>query len=742
MPGIIRDAVIPSADMGFHPRRRIRFGSFELDVQTGELLRDGAKVDLQDQPFQALALLLERSGEVVTREELSSRLWPEGTFVDFDRGLNKAINKLRVALRDSADKPRFIETLPQRGYRFVAPVEATATQDLEMGAPLAVPSDSAGSSPSGQVAGSRKILPWFIAVLMALVAIATFGIKWRAPEKPVDKPLLRLDLDVSPEEFSQPTISRDGMRIAFVSKNAVALRRLDQMKTTRLAGTEGGFFPFFSPDGQWIGFFANGKLNKVASDGGTPIALCRAAHPGGASWADDDHIIAVLDAHKEGLSRIPAAGGQPQPLTDSRADPSGALTHLWPQALPGGKAVLFAAVNGSAHGSLRILNLSDGKIKTVVENATCGRYLPGGYLVYYWQSKLYAAPVDADRWQTSAPAVPLVSGVSNGGGFGRGEFDVSSSGTLVYRAGTAGTSFVVSWLSPSGKAEPVLAKADSFLTPRLSPDGDRLAVALTEEDKQSLWIYDLKRETWARLTTERAVELLPAWTPDGQFLAFRSGNALAWARSDGSGNVERLAETNMNVAPWSFSSDGRWLCFWPLQPESDLWTVPVERSRGVMALGRPKPLLQRSGSKGAPAVSPDSRWIAYASNESGIFDIYVMPFSPTGGEPTGKWLVSSGGGTSPVWSRNRRELFYQGTDRHVHVAAYSLKGDTFLAEKPRIWSPALLGETGIFNAFDLAPDGNRVIALFAAEEPRANTLAQVLLNLDGELHRTFSPVRN
>src|SRR5260370_503687 len=150
---------------------------------------------------------------------------------------------------------------------------------------------------------------------------------------------------------------------------------------------------------------------------------------------------------------------------------------------------------------------------------------------------------------------------------------------------------------------------------------------------------------------------MPTWTPDGEFLAFRSGDTLAWARSDGSGKVERLAGVSSNAGPWSFSADGRWLAFWPLQPGSDLWIVPVERAPGVLRLGQPQPLLQQPGAKGAPAISPDDRWVAYASDESGRFEIYVMPFSPQAKTMGGKWPVSNGGGHTPVWSRNTPELF-------------------------------------------------------------------------------------
>ena len=402
--------------------------------------------------------------------------------------------------------------------------------------------------------------------------------------------------------------------------------------------------------------------------------------------------------------------------------------------LPGGKSVLFAASNGSGQGGLRILTLNDGKVKTIIENTTHGRYL-SGHLIYYREGTLFAAPMNADRLVITGPPVPLVQGVSNTGNWRRAEFDLSSNGTLVYRGGSAGTSFVLSWLDSAGKTVPVISKPGQYGSPSLSPDGSRLALSVIQEGKQNLWVYDLRRETLNRLTSDADPVMLPTWTRDGEYLAFRSGNALAWKRSDGSGKTEYLAGVSPNAGPWSFSADGKWLAFWPLEDGSDLWIAPVERKPGLLKMGQPQLLLQQAGSKGAPAISPDGRWVAYTSNESGRFEIYVMPFSPQGRAVGQKWLVSNGGGTGPIWSHNGRELFYQSLDRRIGVAAYAVRGDSFVAEKARHWSETRLVDTGYFSSFDVARDGKHVVAMFAAEDSRAATLVRVLLHVDGELRR-------
>jgi dipeptidyl aminopeptidase/acylaminoacyl peptidase len=399
--------------------------------------------------------------------------------------------------------------------------------------------------------------------------------------------------------------------------------------------------------------------------------------------------------------------------------------------------VLFAATDGSSEGSLRVLTPNTGKLKTLVENSTYGRYLASGYLVYYQHGTLFAEPMDVGRLKLTGPAVPLVDGVSYSSNIGRADFDLSASGTLVYRRRTGATNLVPSWLYTSGKIERVLLKPGNYYTPRLSPDGTRLALSVDQEGQQNLWIDDLGRETMTRLTFDSAADLVPTWTPDGEFLAFRSGNTLAWTRSNGSGKVERLAAFSRSANPGSFSADGKWLALSQVDPQTgfDLWIVPVERTPGALRLGKPQSLLQQAGTQFAPAISPDDRWVAYTSDESGRFEIYVMPFSPQAPARGGKWQMSNGGGTGPRWSQNGRELFYQGLDRRVQVASYTVKGDSFVAEKPHFFSEKRLADPGFYSSFDVAPDGKRVLVLLDADDAKPETHLRVLLNVDSELRR-------
>jgi serine/threonine protein kinase/Tol biopolymer transport system component len=577
----------------------------------------------------------------------------------------------------------------------------------------------------------RQNLPWAIAAALAFLGAISLWAPWRTPPAASERPYLQLDLNTGSDQVSQPAISRDGMRVVFVSKGALALRRLDEGKNTPLPGTEDAFAPFFSPDGRWVAFFAHRKLQKIAVDGGAPITLCEALGEGGGTWGDDDHIVAAL-TKGGGLSQIPAAGGTPQPLTDPTADAS-APAHLWPQALPDGKGLLYGASNGSWQGSIRVRTPHDGE-KILVQDSTHGRYLAGGYLVFHRRGTLFAAPMDLGRLQLTGPAVPLVDEVSYSDT--RADFDVSVSGTLIYYRSTLAANLVPSWLYPSGKSEPLM-KPGNYMYPRLSPDGKRLALSVIADGNQNLWVYEISREILTRLTFAADPDLFPAWTSDGDFLAFRSGNTLAWTRSDGSGKLERLAVVNSTVAPRSFSPDGKWLTFWPVGARSDLWVVPVERTPGTLKLGSPARLWQRAGTEGAPTISPDGKWVAYTSDESGNFEIYVKPFEPHGTTRSAKWQASNDGGATPVWSSDGRSLFYQNGHR-VMVTDYKAQGESFVVEKPRIWSERRLGDAGFFPGYDVAPDSTRILALLASEDVKPDTFLHVLLNVGSELRRRTS----
>jgi serine/threonine-protein kinase len=583
--------------------------------------------------------------------------------------------------------------------------------------------DAAAPQTTGTAAqsapASTRTLPWAVAAALVVVAaVMAFG--WWRSTRPVEqalRPLVRLDVDLGPDVSlgsvagANEIISPDGTRIVYVSKNRLFTRRLDQPNATELARTQGALAPFFSPDGQWIAFFAGTKLQKISVDGGSAIILCDAPLGRGGSWNEDGNIIAALSG-TAGLSRIPSAGGPPTPVTDLQ---NGELTHRWPQILPRGKAVLFTAhtaTNGFDRANIEVMSLADHSRKTLVRGGTYSRYLPSGHLVYVNRGTLFAVPFDADRLEVHGTPAPVLDQIGYNAQLGSAQLDFSQTGTLIYRSGGAGGGLLtVAWLDGAGKVQPLLAKPGAYVNPSLSPDGQRLAVEVVEGSGTDIWVYDWQRDTMTRLTFTGTADGA-VWSPDGRYIAFLAvGEGLSVIRSDGSGKPQPLTQSKNRQLPRSFAPDGKRLVFF--EPASgtgnDLWTVPLESDNAGLRAGKPEVFLQTQTN--ALAFSSDGRWMAYASNESGTDQVYVRAFPDTGG----KWQISNSGGTWPMWSRNGRELFFETLDNHVMVATYAVKGDSFAADKPRMWSEKQLGTSGGRKNVDLAPDGKRIATLMLVE---------------------------
>jgi DNA-binding winged helix-turn-helix (wHTH) protein/Tol biopolymer transport system component len=766
--------------------RPIRFGVFEVDQHAGELHRQGLRIKIREQPFQILLLLLAHPGEVVSREELQKQLWPADTFVDFDRGLNKAVNHLREALGDSAESPRFIETLPKRGYRFIAPLEAgppngrlvepipeTPHAPTEQLKPLthAHPPGAPGATHRSRLKLSAS-LPWIIAGFSSVVAAISGALLWRAT-LPADRPMMRFSVDLGPEairgrsdsgELFNPIISPDGTRLVFFAKAAdgseqLAMRRLDQSNVTILAGTEGAFDPFFSPDGQWIGFFAGKKLRKIPLQGGAAVSLCNTASlERGASWGEGGAIIANLDNYH--LFRLPAIGGEPQVI--GKPELHGERTWRWPQVLPGGESVLFTgAVSASAaafnSANIEVLSLKSGQVKVVRRGGSFGRYLSSGHLIYFHQGTLYGVPFDLGRLETRGAAVPLLEDIADPEGFWLGRVSFSRTGILLYASGVKPGVARIAWLDSAGKVQPVVSPSISASrqpeTPRLSPDGNRLALAMAGD----LFVNDLQVGTITRLTVDGALNRHPVWTPDGQHIVYGSDVPTSdgefdiwWIRGDGSGKPEKLFGERTPLQVFSISSDGHTLAFVRTGKDRsfEIWTLSLNlKDPEHPKSGKPEPFVSESLSQVDPAFSPDGRWIAYVStNGAGLGgQITVRPFPST--PSSGRWQISESesGAKFPVWSRNRRELFYVNSANRIMVVGYTANENSFLPEKPRQWSPAALfrpTDNALWN-LDIGPDGQRFVVLAPPEaknEEPATVHANILLHFFDELRRRLPSI--
>ncbi|HSY91916.1 MAG TPA: protein kinase [Candidatus Binatus sp.] len=585
------------------------------------------------------------------------------------------------------------------------------------------PSDVA-TSPSST--GRHQSLPWVAVAVLAVVAAGASWVAYRATRPAELKPLVRLEVDLGRDVYlnalggSDIILSPDGTRIAYLSRNHLFTRKLDQLGATELQITAGATSPFFSPDGQWIGFIAGGKLRKVSVDGGAEIALCDAAASyTGADWGEDGNIIASLRV-SGGLSQVPSAGGTPSPVTELEGEER---THRWPQILPGAKAVLFTAENatvGFDDAHIDVVTLTDHHRKTLQRGGTFGRYLAAsegkGYLTYVSRGTLFAVPFDPEKLETSGSPKPVLQPVSYSSMFGSAKLSFSRTGTLLYRSREIDASrVVIQWMDADGKSKSLLDKPGLFVNPRISPDGERLAVA-NDDAKSGIWIYDIRRDTLSPLTGERN-GAHPVWTPDGRYVVYQAADGISFARADGGGRPQLLSASKEFQYPAAFSPDGKTLAFYQSGPQGfELWILPVEHEGEILKAGKPE-LFQRTifGDRGA-RFSADGRWLAYSSNESGSSQVYVRAFPDKGGH----WQISSNGGTTPIFSRDGKDLFFFDVpDDRIMVASYSAKGDSFVAEKPRVWSSqnvALTMSGAVGAQYDLSPDGKHIaVATYAGD---------------------------
>jgi hypothetical protein len=593
----------------------------------------------------------------------------------------------------------------------------------------------------------RRSLPWIAVAVLAVVATYASWIAYRSTQLAELKPLVRLDVDLGHDVYlnalggSDIIISSDGTRIAYLSRNHLFTRKLDQPGAAELPVTAGATSPFFSPDGQWIGFFAAGKLRKISVDGGGEVVLCNASSSyTGADWGEDGNIVASLRI-SGGLSRLPSTGGTPTPVTELVGEER---THRWPQILPGGEAILFTVENftvGFDDARVEVVSLTDHRRRTLQRGGTYGRYLPSpggkGYLTYVNRGTLFAVPFDPKKLETLGSPMPVLGQVSYSAMFGSAKVSFSRTGTLVYRSRELDASrVVIQWLDSQGKSQALLDKPGLFVNPHLSPDGQRLAVA-NDDVHSGIWIYDIRRDTLSPLTGERN-GTHPVWTPDGQYIVYQAPDGIRYSRADGGGGGQPLTENKEFQYPSAFSPDGKRLAFYQGGAQGfDLWTMPVEREGEKLKAGMPQLFQHTSYGERGASFSPDGRWLAYSSNESGSSQVYVRAFPDKGGH----WQVSSDGGTSPIFSRNGKELFFFDVpDDRIMVASYSVKGGSFVGEKPRAWSEQSVALTmgGAVGAqYDLALDGKRIaVATYAAGSAQQDAGHVIFLeNFIDELQR-------
>src|SRR5262249_4767982 len=538
----------------------------------------------------------------------------------------------------------------------------------------------------------------------------------------------------------------------------------DQLAAAALPGTEGAASPFFSPDGKWLGFFADGKLKKISVTGGAAVTLCDAPNGRGASWADDESIV-FLPQNGPGISlaRVSSSGGKPQAAL-SLAD--GEVTQRWPQALPGGKAILFtssASSGGFEDANIVVADLTTGARKIIQRGGYFGRYVDSGHLVYMHDATLFATAFDLDRREARGQPIPVVEGIAGGGsaaGFGTGaagaaQFAVSRTGALAYSSGITSSDMVpMQWMDRAGKTTQLRTTATNWSNPQIAPDGQRMAVEIHDGKQFDLWVVDIARDIPSRITFDAADDETPVWSPDGRRIAFSSRRArtgmattamtfnLYSQRADGSGDTQRLTESATPQFLGSWHPSGRAIAFWEgnrQTSQTDLMILPMEGDEASgWTPGKPTVFLSNGFTALEPAFSPDGRWLAYSANDNGRFEVYVRPYPARGR----KCQISIDGGLHETWSRSRHELLCARLDGRIMVVSFSADGDWFKADKPRQWSERRLTQRPRYRPFDIHPDGER-LALAVVEE-RAAAAPQdrvvIVFNFFDELRR-IAPVK-
>jgi serine/threonine protein kinase len=601
--------------------------------------------------------------------------------------------------------------------------------------------------PIAQIPVWRRLMPWGIgfAVGLILASLATWFLK-TAPAPP-PRLVTRFTISLPQGQSliggvdSAIAISPDGARLAYVASQSgspqqLYLRAMNDPDAKPISGTEGATSPFFSPDGQWLGFFAAGKLKKISITGGAALTLCDAStgYADHASWGANDTIVFRSGDLRE-VVQVSAAGGAAK--STAARDTKSQNSDLWPEFLPGANAVLSAAgvagtTNLASTSHVVVHSLETGERRELVGGSS-PTYAPTGHLIYAQAGTLTAVPFDLRRLATTGSPVPVLENVAESTVTGITQYSFSSNGTMVYLSG--GLQEVqrkLVWVDRKGAEQTLTAPARAYRTPRISPDGRQVAVGGVDAD---IWLYDVTRDSLSRLTFHSGA--VPAWSPDGKRIAFASnggkGNRnIYWQPADGSGSAEPLTtfpENAHNTGSWS--PDGQVLAFEEVNPSTgyDIWTLTLS-DRKTQAF------LHSQFNESAPEFSPDGHWLAYVSDESGRREIYVQAYPG----PGGKWQISTDGGTEPRWGRDG-EIFYRSGEKMMAVRTTLKPG--FSADKPAMlfeghYEPTLATKAN----YDVTPDGQRFLMVKANEQNISATQINVVLNWFEELKQKVPTGKN
>lgn len=701
---------------GPQPSPRVSFGPFAFHPHSGDLTKFGLRIRLQGQPLQILSILTQRPGQVVTREELQQRLWQGTTFVDFERGLNTAVNKLRQTLGDSADQPRYIETVTGRGYRFVAPIQASAPRAvIEI------------ARPQEKVAPGRKRVP-VLALSLAVVVAAAGLLLWGFRERDAPPPPHVTFTIAPPEGFELEgassrqafAVSPDGARIVFTAMDRggafhVFVRNLRELETQELPNSAGAHTVFWGSDSGELFFTQKGQLYRSPIAGDARQAIGHA--PAFLFMGTASPSFLILSTRNEGI-RIPTAGGDHTILDAS---------YRWPQMLPDGKHILFVEFD-SRQGRYLIRVAEPGRpasARTIADADSRALFTRSvrnrdkAFLLYIRNGTLLAHPFDADRLAVTGNPAPVASGVYSFRPTGAADFSISDRGVLAYQK-TAPRS-QLEWVDRAGQSLAAFGPGPtSVKAGYISPDRKHIAAAIydVERGAQTIWVFDAATGEGRVLDGGDGVRDSPNWSPDSKQLAYLCASGAARSiciRGLNAQDEEQVLPPGGMRVPTDWSPDGRFLVFsdtafvrFPNEARGDLFVADLRE-----APARVVALTQTPFHESFARLSPDGRWMAFTSNESGQTEVYVQAFSTAEGPRLSgpRFRASKHGALTIRWRADGKELFYLGLDGKVYAAAVTL------GEAPRFGPPQPLFEISTEAraavhsniGFDVTPDGRRFL---------------------------------
>ena len=591
---------------------------------------------------------------------------------------------------------------------------------------------------AGRVPLRRKtweLMPWLLAGSLLLLLIGTGAAWWKASNGRSARPMyFHTSVPFSANDLAMSPNGRTLAMVAYstqVNNYALLAHEVGSRRTTPLEGTQGASYPFWSPDGNFIGFFADGKLKKVDLSAGQVQVLCDAPNGRGGTWNRDGVIVFAPDS-LIGLYRVSARGGSPVEIT--KLDTAHLeQSHRWPAFLPDGKHFLYMAANFTRQTGVNAIflgSIDSEEKRQIVSTDANAAYAEPGYLLYLRDKALMAQPFDSKNYVLSGDHHTLSDQVLYFPHVGRAIFSAFNGEVLVTQTGKVGSLSQLTWFDRNGKALGTIGTSGSYNNVRLSPDGQRVATDETDSDGWNIdvWIHDLARGSTTRLTFDPSLDTTPIWSPDGKRILFVSNRNLGFRvylkNSDGSGSEEEMADlgSNLQVNPWDWSRDGKYML---VRKKSEVWYLAwPDRT--------PKPLFQAKWTIRNAQFSPDGRWIAYSSNETGNMEVYVSPFPGV----NGKWQVSAAGGEEPRWRQDGRELFYVSADGKMMAVPVKttagFEGGTPIALfQTRRRQP--ISAQDVFS-YDVSGDGKKFLIATKVDEANAAPLS-VLLNWTSEIEK-------